>query len=238
MPRYRKSIWSGDVLEIQEYFSPRQRNKTYQRSLKENLSSEEQKKHNFKMARAKLTRLINTNFTQGDLFITLTHKEKVSEEDAKRELRNFCNRLRRFSKKKTTDPLKYIYVTEDSKRTHHHMLVNKMECTLQELTALWGNGRVLISIIEAGSDYTGLAHYITKEPKDKKKGKSWSSSRNLKQPKIVVKELKSNRKPKLPKNYKVIEELTYFSEFSGYTRYLKAIRIGGMDYGQAGLAGE
>jgi hypothetical protein len=108
-----------------------------------------------------------------------------------------------------------------------------MDITLKELTNLWGNGRVMISQLEPGGDYTGLARYITKE-NVKEYEKRWSTSRNLVQPKIVVKKLKSvkpKKKPQAPKGYAVVESSEYFSEDIGAIRYLKAIRIGGEDYG-------
>ena len=36
----------------------------------------------------------------------------------------------------------------------------------------------------------------------------------------------------MPKNYRVVEEINYYSDMTGFTRYMKAIRIGGEDYGE------
>lgn len=44
-------------------------------------------------------------------------------------------------------------------REHLHMIINDMDVTLKELTELWGLGRVMISRLEPGGDYTGLAFY-------------------------------------------------------------------------------
>ncbi|MEA5056087.1 MAG: hypothetical protein VB047_00805 [Anaerotignum propionicum] len=234
MPRYRKHIWAGDVYECEEYYSPRAIGKKYNRGQNELLTSEEQKERNLKLARRKLSRLINANFRQGDLFITLTYRKRLSREEIKRELRNFLSRLRRWRKKKGLSAIKYIVVTEsESGREHHHLLVNAMEITLKELTELWGNGRVMISQLEPGGDYTGLARYITKE-NIKEYEKRWTTSRNLVQPKVVVKKINSanpKKKPKPPKGYLVVESSEYFSEEIGPIRYLKAIRLGGDDYG-------
>ncbi len=234
MPRYRKHIWAGDVYECEEYYSPRAIGKKYNRGQNEILTSEEQKERNLKIARRKLSRLINANFKQGDLFITLTYRCRLTREEIKRELRNFLSRLRRWRKKKGLPAIKYIVVTEsESGREHHHLLVNAMDITLKEMTELWGNGRVMISQLEPGGDYTGLARYITKE-NVKEYEKRWTTSRNLEQPKVVVKKLgsvKPKKKPKAPKGYVVVESSEYFSEDIGAVRYLKAIRVGGDDYG-------
>lgn len=187
-----------------------------------------------KIARRKLSRLINANFKQGDLFITLTYRRRLSREEIKRELRNFLSRLRWWRKKRGLPAIKYIVVTEtEDKREHHHLLVNAMDITLKEMTELWGNDRVMISQLEPGGDYTGLARYITKE-NIKEYEKRWTTSRNMKPPKILVKKLKSVRpKKKLqaPEEYLIVESSEYFSEDIGVVRYLKAIKIGGDDYG-------
>lgn len=233
MPRYLKKIWAGDVYEAKEYSSTRQRGKGYQRSMKENISTEEMQEYNVMESRKKCGRMINANFGEGDLFLTLTHREAVGMKDALRLLRNFIGRLKRLRKRKGYDALKYIYVTETGKkgREHHHMIINSMDMTLKELSELWGLGRVMISRLEPGGDYTGLAFYITKE-NYKEYGRRWNGSRNLTKPRETVTEIKKSRKLTAPKGYKVIEEFSYYSEMTGYTRYLKAIRNGGTDYGE------
>lgn len=44
MPKYRKKIRSGDVYEVEEFYSPRTIGKKYERGRNENLTSEEQAK--------------------------------------------------------------------------------------------------------------------------------------------------------------------------------------------------
>ena len=53
---------------------------------------------------------------------------------------------------------------------------------------------------------------------------------------LISKE-KETKRTKVPKNYKVIEDISYFSEITGKTRYIRAVRIGGEDYGN-GKEGE
>lgn len=237
MPRYRKKIWAGDVYECEEYFSPRVIGKSYERGAGELLTSEEQMKRNIKKARKELVRIINTNFSKGDLFITLTHAVRLTYAESRKALSNFFRRLKYWRKKRGQAELKYIAVTEsESKREHHHLLVNAMDITVKELTELWGLGRVMLSLLEPGGDYTGLAIYITKE-NQKPHGKRWSSSRNLTEPKVKVekmKSVKSKSRPQVPKGYKEVEWYTCFSEDTGDIQYLKAIRIGGADYGEGG----
>lgn len=178
--------------------------------------------------------MVNANFRQGDLFLTLTFRERVDVENALRLFRNFISRLKRLRKRKGYSELKYLYVVESKrKREHIHLLINKMELTMKELSEVWGLGRVMVSILEPGGDYTGLAYYITKE-NYKEYGKRWSGSRNLEKPKVkvtLVSEEKKTKRLRVPKNYKVIEEVQYYSEITGHTRYVRAVKIGGEDYG-------
>ncbi len=262
MPRYIKRIWAGDVYEAKEYFSPRERGMSCERAAKENLSSEEMAEYNCIEARRKCARMVNANFRQDDLFLTLTFRERVDVENALRLFRNFISRLKRLRKRKGYSELKYLYVVESKrkrehihllinkmdismkelsevwglgrlrkrkgyselkylyvveskrKREHIHLLINKMDISMKELSEVWGLGRVMVSILEPGGDYTGLAYYITKE-NYKEYGKRWSGSRNLEKPKVkvtLVSEEKKTKRLRVPKNYKVIEEVQYYSE--------------------------
>ena len=233
MPRYIKKTWAGDVYEAKEYFSPRQRGKTYKRGMKENLSPEEVQEYNLTETRKRCARMINANFRAGDLFLTMMHREKVGIEEALRKLRNFIKRLKRRRKRMGLEPLKYIYVTETGKkgREHHHMVINAMDISIKELSEIWGHGRMMVSRLEPGGDYTGLAFYITKE-NYKEYGRRWNGSRNLEKPKEKIIEVTKSRKLHVPKGYKVLEEIQYYSEITGFTRYIKALRIGGTDYGE------
>lgn len=234
MPRYIKRIWAGDVYEEKIYFSPRERGMSCERAAKENLSTEKMEEYNCLEAKRRCARMVNTNFKEGDLFLTLTFRERVDIKTALRLFRNFIERLKRLRKRKGYAELKYLYVVErKNKREHVHLLINKMDLTMKELKEVWGLGRVMVSILEPGGDYTGLAFYITKE-NYKEYGKRWSGSRNLEKPKVkvtLVSEEKKTKRLRVPKNYKVIEEVQYYSEVTGHTRYVRAVKIGGEDYG-------
>lgn len=240
MPRYLKRIWAGDVYEEKIYFSPRERGISCERAAKENLSTEKMEEYNCLEAKRRCARMVNTNFKEGDLFLTLTFRERVDIKTALRLFRNFIDRLKRLRKRKGYAELKYLYVVErKNKREHVHLLINKMDLTMKELKEVWGLGRVMVSILEPGGDYTGLAFYITKE-NYKEYGKRWSGSRNLEKPKVkvtLVSEEKKTKRLRVPKNYKVIEEVQYYSEITGHTRYVRAVKIGGEDYGN-GKEGE
>ena len=139
----------------------------------------------------RLTRLLNTNFTEDDIKIELTYSDEnlpETEEDAQKELQKFFRRLKRFRKKNNLDELKYIAVTERGKRSgrfHHHIVVNGGMLS-KDIQNIWGNGFVRetpLQISEDGLD--ALAKYLVKNLKSdalQKGQKSWHASRNLKQP--------------------------------------------------------
>ena len=238
MPKYRKKIWSGDVYEVEEFYSPRTIGKKYERGRRENLTTEEQQKRNLAMARKGLTRIINANFSGKDYFVLLTHDGIVSVDEAKKEKRNFFERLKRYRKKNGFSDLKYISVIEEKGRVHHHMILNQfeglsMKDALEILQGIWGKGLVKIKHLYKNQKDNRLASYITKE-NIKKGAKRWSSSRNLVEPIVKLEQVKETKRKislRPPKGYSLILHTEEFFEEIGWVRYMKAIKEGGMDYG-------
>lgn len=231
MPRYRRTIISGDVIEIEEFTCYASEAKTYSRGMNRNATDEEKAERNYRDSIKKLARLINCNFKTGDLFITLTHAERVTANEAEKELTNFLRRLKRWRKKRDLPELKYIARTEsEKKREHHHLIINAID--MEAIYDLWKLGRVMISKLEPGGDYTGLAVYVMKEDTEPQK-RRWRASKNLARPIVKIKKLKAEKGRKLypPKGYKVVESYEYYSSYSGAASYLKAVKIGGCDYG-------
>lgn len=235
MPNYRKQIWSGDVYEVEEYYSPRQAGEKYARGDNVNLTPDQQRELNARRATKQLSRLVNANFGPKDLFITLTHAERVNRDDAIKFRTAFLRKVNRIRAKKSLPTIRYIAVTEcGSGREHHHIIISG-GMSLDEILDCWQQGRAMVSKIESGGDYTGLANYISKEPPEEHK-KRWSQSRNLKKPTVkrsIIKGDGGRRRPmRVPKGYKVIQQNEYYSEETGETRYMRAVKIGGADYAQ------
>lgn len=230
MPFYVVEYFSGDVYEKEEYFSPRKRGHSIPRSANENLTTEQQKEINIKQARKKLTRLINTNFNEKDLFVTLTHEKRLPLDKAKVELKKFHRKVRAYRRKVGLSELKYVCVTEnENKRVHHHIVMSGM--SLDVLNDIWKLGSTWMCNLYEDHDYRGLAKYLTKET-TKYHQKRWTCSKNLEKPRVVEKQLKNESKLKVPKGYKLLEKLSYFSDESGQMSYIKAIKIGGTDYAE------
>ena len=170
-----KTIISGDMLECEIYPIW----KTSKASIRSTIRKESrpaQRNLNNKNAVKRVIRLINTNFGNQDIWLTLTYKVSPSEEQAKKDIQNYIRRL-----KCRADYLKYIYVTEASeKRVHHHIVMNFADRDTAE--SLWTKGRTHSRRLQP-DDYglEGMARYITKQKKDSKR---YACSRNLKQPKV------------------------------------------------------
>ena len=227
----QKIIYSGNYAEIEQYtVSSNMRRK--HRGEKENISREAQIQLNNKNSKKKLTRLINTNFTKQDLFLTLTYKEDITELLAKKELAKFIRKVNTYRKKLGLTLLKYISVTETGekghrvKRVHHHLVCSGM--SIDELEKLWGNGRTQSSRLEPDENgFEGLANYLLKEDKGKHV-KKWNQSKNLIKPRVVKKLLKRlniYNQPKPLKGYKVVNVEVKDNIYFGFYRYIQLSKL-------------
>ena len=113
--QYRtKTIKSGNVLEC-EIYPIWNTHKSTVRARKVKSSRETQKRLNEKNATKNLIRLINTNFTDNDIWGTVTYSpEKLppSVESAQKEMAKYFRRLKYYAERHNFPPLKYVYVTE------------------------------------------------------------------------------------------------------------------------------
>lgn len=244
MAYVEKKIYSGDYLEIERYkiYDKENYNKEYVKR-----SDESQRKLNWKNSEKKLRRLMNCNFIDGqDLFLTLTFIVKLDLKAAKREFQSFIKRLKYFRNKNKMKPLKYISCVGEDKKTgiHFHMCINKI--ALDDLGKIWKKsalaGRFHISTLSFDSQngLGGLARYfmandleINKNKNDslenynKRLGKKWSHSQNLKKPIIKKKRIKTlsiSTEPPQYKLYKTVNFETIATPYGVY-QYVEMVRI-------------
>ena len=228
-----KTIRSGSQVEVEIYPEFTRKQQKQDSSIKKK-TNESQKKLNTKNARKKLERLANANFTDGDIWATLTYdKEHLpqSMEEALKNMQNYIRRIQYQRKKKGLPPAKYIYITEydESKeiRYHHHLIIDGL-LDMDTIEKVWKCGRRnntrRISTDDKG--ITGLATYIAKDPKGSKR---WCSSLNLKKP-IIRKnhqDFKSKQIRQMTENRNMIRELIekkyqgmiYISESAKYNSH-------------------
>ena len=121
-----KKYYCGEYLEVAiypVYTHPKKRGK------RKNPTTEVQQHLNQRHAEGKLRRLLHTNFTPLDLFVTLTFDGPhlpASVEEAQRLLQNFLRRAKRRYEKMALE-LKYIYVLEYGQkhdRLHVHLVLS------------------------------------------------------------------------------------------------------------------
>lgn len=193
-----KEIESGVIKEIEIY--PEFSRAELKANRVKKVSKEAQNNLNDKNARKRLIRLINTNFTNGDLWITLTYLDEylpASMEEALKNIKNYLRRVNYRRKKLDLDKAKYIYITEYAEgkngiRCHHHLIMDGA-LSMEEVENLWKLGRRnnlrKLDMDEYG--LTGVANYLAKDPKGNKR---WCSSTNLKQPTIRKNHYKFRKK--------------------------------------------
>ena len=184
-----KKYYCGEYLEVAiypVYTHPKKRGK------RKNPTTEVQQHLNQRHAEGKLRRLLHTNFTPLDLFVTLTFDGPhlpASVEEAQRLLQNFLRRAKRRYEKMALE-LKYIYVLEYGQkhdRLHVHLVLSG-GITRADLEKLWGLGDVSMGALRFEQDgLASLARYLTKggENADRPTWKRWSGSRNLEKPTVT-----------------------------------------------------
>lgn len=181
-----KTIRAGTQFEVEIYpeFTKKQNENL---NLKKR-NNKAQKNLNDKNARKRVERLINTNFTSGDVAIHLTYDNKhlpATEEEAFKNMKNYIRRINYKRKRKGLEPAKYIYVTEHNEkkkiRYHHHLVIDGA-MSMDELEDMWkyGDRNQTRKLAPDENGLTGLANYLVKDPLGNKR---WCSSLNLKKPK-------------------------------------------------------
>ena len=195
-----KTIKSGKVLEC-EIYPVWDTSKATARARKFRESRKAQKKLNATNATKNVIRLINTNFTDADIWGTFTYETKklpATVELAQKEFAKFIRRLKYYAARNGFPPLKYVYVTEfeeneekGKKRVHHHIVTNFPDRDIAE--RLWRNGaRTQTRRLQADeSGYEGLCRYIMKDPRGTKR---YVTSKNLKKPSVSVSDCKFTRR--------------------------------------------
>lgn len=181
-----KTIKAGNQFEVEIYPSFTKKESTGM-NLKPR-SSTAQKNLNDKNARKKLERLINANFSNGDLWVTLTYDNEHLPESMKDALKNIGNYMRRINYRREKMGLsnaKYIYITEYNPkkkiRCHHHLIMDGA-LSMDLVEKMWKFGKrnnVRRTQEDEDGGLMGLAKYLVKDPAGSKR---WCSSKNLKKP--------------------------------------------------------
>lgn len=176
---------AGDVLEVEIFPVWNTQGMDGLRAARKNVTRQAQQKLNRRNAQKKLGRLLNANFTQKDLHVTLTYKGQApGHEQAKKDMQNFIRRVKRLRKKAGLEDLKYVYVLEweddpdkQQRRIHLHVVMNG-GLDRAAIEECWQKGWANADRLQPGDEgLIPLAKYLTKSPKG---ARSWTASRNLK----------------------------------------------------------
>lgn len=207
----RKQTRAGKMLDVAIY--PVWDTKADQRKAKAAVSREAVQKINEKNAKQKVVHLLNENFDEHDIFITLTYKKTPpGYEQARRDVKNFTSRLRRRYQQLDLPEIRYLYVIEtgkyedafgNPKRIHIHMALSG-DLPRDEVEKLWKNGYANTRRMQPNEyGLEGIARYMTKGPEGRRR---WAASRNLRQPKTTY--------PKTPLTRRRVERIASDEEIA------------------------
>lgn len=184
-----KEITAGEQFEIEIYPEFKTMDDIPEEGKVKRDNSTAQKNLNDKNSRKYVERLLNENFGNTDIWITLTYgvgEEPENMEEAIRNMQNYIRRIAYQRRKRGLPAAKYVYITEHSPdaeiRWHHHLVMDGL-LDMDTVESTWKKGRrnETRRLEKDEHGLTGMSVYITKE-KDRKKGeKRWNSSQNLKQ---------------------------------------------------------
>lgn len=193
-----KTIKAGDYLECEIF--PMVLMEPGIREARRKRTPEQMREINRRNAVKKLERLMNANFTAGDLMPHLTMDRPCSFEEMQKIVRNFFQRLRRLAAKRGA-VLRYIYVIETKQehgqqRHHLHSVINGGWISRDEVEELWGHGLSRVDRVQQQEKgLAGFARYITqqKTTQERLMRRSWGASKGLKQPTVTVADHKFSR---------------------------------------------
>ncbi len=117
----------------------------------------------------KIINLINTNFTKDDLLVSLTYKSKCKPtlEEAKRDIKEYIKRIKRYRHENGLEDLKYLFVIrpkDKRKGISHKILINNMDEKVAE--DLWNKGYANAGRLKEDDSIEMIGRYITKDFKD------------------------------------------------------------------------
>lgn len=164
--RYREKIYkTGDYLEAEIYPVFHQGGGKSRRRAKYKPTSAMQARLNQRRAERALTRLLNLNFCDDDIEMTLTFTDEYlpdEYEEAVKAANNYLRRVKRLRARLGLSALKFVLVPGGG-RYHFHIIMNG-GLTRDELEKLWKLGYANSKRLKFSmGGIAGLAHYISNQ---------------------------------------------------------------------------
>ena len=168
------------------------------RAEKKNMTPEKVNRLNMERSERHFVLLVDGNFTEEDIHLTLTYKGETPDyKRARMDVRNFLDRVKRQRDRQGLEPLKYAGAIEGGadgtrERIHVHIVMNG-GIDRETLEAIWAKGYANADRLRP--DENGLeavARSIVKQSRTGKEKykKRWFASRNLNQPKTRTSDTK------------------------------------------------
>lgn len=192
-----KEISAGDQFEVEIYPQFRSMDDVPPegRRLKKD-NSKAQRNLNEKNSRKYVERLINENFGNKDIWITLTYDDAHLPPDgdigaAIRNMQRYIKRINYQRKKRGLPKAKYVYVTAYDPgaeiRWHHHMVMDGA-LDMETVEACWqqSSRNEVRHLQKDENGLFGLANYIVEEKNRIRGERRWNSSQGLRNPGIKV----------------------------------------------------
>ena len=181
-----KKIHAQNIQIVKAY--PARVDYTQPRKAKSKQSREVQKKLNDRNRSEQFQLLLLTNFSKGDLFVTLTFEQEPADKSkALEKLKYFLKKLRKAS----TDEIKYLGVIEtqnidgEDVRCHIHLVISGVDHSAIITNWIYGNVKV-----QNMKEPRNAAGYISKAFAQMPAGEHhYTRSRNLRNPDIETKTL-------------------------------------------------
>lgn len=204
-------------------------------------STDQVKRVNEQHRKKTLRRLINTNFSPGDIHLVLTYAkdQRPSPEESKKYLDSFITALRKRYKKHG-EQFKWVKVTEyHNKAIHHHMIINCPDSwdPSKDISSIWTRGRPRQTRLDGSGNYSQLAEYLIKETsktfdeEGSPQKLAYSHSRNLKKPTVHKKTVKAGAWKRIPtpkKGFYILPDSIYegINPITGHAyRYYTMIKL-------------
>lgn len=202
----KKQITAGRLQIVVSYTVASLQDTPTARADKVKMSTAARQAINLRYSWQKLEVVLAANFTEADLFLTLTYADErlpPSRDAAIKQVKKFLRRLRDARRRREAST-RYIYVTEqlsaEGGRLHHHLVINGTgPGDLDEIVHLWDNGNADVEHLEVGGNdnaYADYAKYLTKEPRQVRSpevgARTWVPSLGLSHPEPETADMDDN----------------------------------------------
>ena len=191
-----KEIRAGDQMEVEIYPQFRKLEDVPEEGRKKKDNSKAQRNLNDKNAKKYIERLINENFGNQDIWMTLTYDDEHLPPDgdidaAIKNVQRYIARVNYQRKKRGLQKARYIYVTAydpGAKIRWHHHIVMDGALDMETVEGCWkqSSRNEVRRLQKDENGLSGMANYIVEEKNRCHGERRWNSSKGLREPKIRV----------------------------------------------------